>query len=285
MLNLQKLVIDRFVEELEYAYRQSYGDRMPLLGRTAAWCGKLALENIANSDALYHNLDHTVMVTMVGQAILQGKHLCEGGVSPQEWLHFTIALLCHDIGLVRGVCRQDNGHVIATGIGSETVVMRAGATDASLSVYHVDRSKLFVRERFNQPLFIEIDVDQICEYIEITRFPIPTEPKYQITDNYAGLVRAADFIGQLGDPNYLRKLPALFHELEEVEAGGKIAYESLEDMRNNYARFYWDVVNPYIQDALRYLRVTQEGKQWIANLHSHVFDIEHTYRGNAVRSA
>lgn len=285
MLNLQKLVIDRFVEELEYAYRQSYGDRMPLLGRTAAWCGKLALENIANSDALYHNLDHTVMVTMVGQAILQGKHLCEGGVSPQEWLHFTIALLCHDIGLVRGVCRQDNGHVIATGIESETVVMRAGATDASLSVYHVDRSKLFVRERFNQPLFIEIDVDQICEYIEITRFPIPTEPKYQITDSYAGLVRAADFIGQLGDPNYLRKLPALFHELEEVEAGGKIAYESLEDMRNNYARFYWDVVNPYIQDALRYLRVTQEGKQWIANLHSHVFDIEHTYRGNAVRSA
>ena len=285
MLNLQKLVIDRFVEELEYAYRQSYGDRMPLLGRTAAWCGKLALENIGNSDALYHNLDHTVMVTMVGQAILQGKHLCEGGVSPQEWLHFTITLLCHDIGLVRGVCRQDNGHVIATGIGSETVVMRAGATDASLSVYHVDRSKLFVRERFNQPLFIEIDVDQICEYIEITRFPIPTEPKYQITDSYAGLVRAADFIGQLGDPNYLRKLPALFHELEEVEAGGKIAYESLEDMRNNYARFYWDVVNPYIQDALRYLRVTQEGKQWIANLHSHVFDIEHTYRGNAVRSA
>lgn len=284
-MNLQKLVIDRFVEELEYAYRQSYGDRMPLLGRTAAWCGKLALENIANSDALYHNLDHTVMVTMVGQAILQGKHLCEGGVSPQEWLHFTIALLCHDIGLVRGVCRQDNGHVIATGIESETVVMRAGATDASLSVYHVDRSKLFVRERFNQPLFIEIDVDQICEYIEITRFPIPTEPKYQITDSYAGLVRAADFIGQLGDPNYLRKLPALFHELEEVEAGGKIAYESLEDMRNNYARFYWDVVNPYIQDALRYLRVTQEGKQWIANLHSHVFDIEHTYRGNAVRSA
>lgn len=278
MLNLQKLVIDRFVEELEYAYRQSYGDRMPLLGRTAAWCGKLALENIANSDALYHNLDHTVMVTMVGQAILQGKHLCEGGVSPQEWLHFTIALLCHDIGLVRGVCRQDNGRIIATGVDDETAVMRAGATDASLSVYHVDRSKLFVRERFNQPLFIEIDVDQICEYIEITRFPIPNEPKYQITDNYAGLVRAADFIGQLGDPNYLRKLPALFHELEEVEAGGKIAYESLEDMRNNYARFYWDVVNPYIPDALRYLRVTQEGKQWIANLHSHVFDIEHTYR-------
>ena len=28
-------------------------------------------------------------------------------------------------------------------------------------------------------------------------------------------------------------------------------------------------------DALRYLQLTQEGKQWIANLHSHVFAMEH----------
>jgi hypothetical protein len=48
-------------------------------------------------------------------------------------------------------------------------------------------------------------------------------------------------------------------------------------MRVNDARFYWDGVRPYIQAALRYLCVTQEGKQWIANLHSHVFDIKHTY--------
>jgi hypothetical protein len=46
-------------------------------------------------------------------------------------------------------------------------------------------------------------------------------------------------------------------------------------MRRDYAKFYWEVVSPYIQDALAYLRVTQEGKQWVANLHSHVFDIEH----------
>jgi len=26
---------------------------------------------------------------------------------------------------------------------------------------------------------------------------------------------------------------------------------------------------------VRYLGVTQEGKQWIANLHSHVFAVEH----------
>jgi hypothetical protein len=35
------------------------------------------------------------------------------------------------------------------------------------------------------------------------------------------------------------------------------------------------MVQPYIGDALRYLRVTQEGQQWIANLYAHVFSIEH----------
>jgi hypothetical protein len=39
--------------------------------------------------------------------------------------------------------------------------------------------------------------------------------------------------------------------------------------------FFWRAVRPYIGDALRYLRVTQEGKQWIANLYAHVFSEEH----------
>jgi len=34
-------------------------------------------------------------------------------------------------------------------------------------------------------------------------------------------------------------------------------------------------VHPYIGDALRYLPVTQKGKQWIAKLYAHVFSEEH----------
>jgi hypothetical protein len=275
MLNLQKIIIDHLVDDIAAAYRQNYGSRSPSFDEIIAWCGYLALENIANSDALYHNMDHTVLVTMVGQAILQGKHLVEGGVTPQDWLQVMMALLCHDIGYVRGVCRLDDGNRIATGIGDETVLLPPGITDAALSPYHVDRSKLFVKERFVEPLFVGINIEAVESYIEMTRFPIPSDPHYQSTSGYAGLVRAADFIGQLGDPDYLRKLPALFHELEEVDDDAKIGYKSLDNMRRNYARFYWDVVSPYIQEALEYLRVTQEGKQWIANLHSHVFDVEH----------
>jgi hypothetical protein len=279
MLNLQKLTIDISVEELRKAYRRTYSDIEEQLGNIIVWSGRLALENIANSDALYHNVEHTVMVTLAGQAIIEGKHLLEGGVTPNDWVHFMIALLCHDIGYVRGICKSDTEGMLATGIGEETVEVPHGASDAVLAPYHVDRSKLFVRERFGKGLLMgmvaEIDAELIASLIEMTRFPVPDEDRYKDTGGYAGLVRAADYIGQLGDPNRPRKSPALFFEFEEIGANEQLGYRRPGDLHDNYAKFYWDVISPYIQEALQYLRVTQEGKQWIANLYANVFGAEH----------
>jgi hypothetical protein len=91
-----------------------------------------------------------------------------------------------------------------------------------------------------------------------------------------GLVRAADFIGQLGDPDYFRKSPALFYEFEELDLNTKLGYKSPNDLRRKYASFYWSQVNPFIKDAINYLSLTEDGKQWIANMHSHVFESEHS---------
>jgi hypothetical protein len=88
-------------------------------------------------------------------------------------------------------------------------------------------------------------------------------------------VRAADLIGQLADPHHMRKFPALFYEFVETGTSIRLGYKTPSDLRDAYPAFYWNVVNRYIQDALRHLRVTQEGKQWIANLYSHVFAVEH----------
>ncbi len=275
MFNLHRVVIERFVKELKGAYTQTYSLMEPQFGNILEWTARLALENIANSDALYHNVDHTIMVTMVGQAILMGKHLSEGGVSPKDWLHYIMALLCHDIGYVKDVCKQDKDGRFATGIDDETVEISPGGTDAALTPYHVDRSKLFVRERFGNQALSQVDGELIASFIEMTRFPIPNTEFYHDTSSYGGLTRAADFIGQLGDPNYLRKIPALFYEFEETGQNVILGYKNPGDMRRNFMKFYWGVVRPRIQEALDYLRVTQEGKQWIANLHSHVFDVEH----------
>jgi hypothetical protein len=273
MLNLQKIKIEYCMDQLSKAYERNYSKLDQELGNIIVWSTHLALENIANSDALYHNVEHTVMAALAGQAVLEGRHLSEGGVMPRDWAHFIIALLFHDIGYVKGICKADRGYGVATGLGQETVEMPRGSTDAALAPYHVERSKMFVRERFGQGVIMKglIDVEVITGYIEMTRFPFPEEAWYQDTQGYRGLVRAADFIGQLGDPNRLQKCTALFYEFEEIGLNAKLGYKRPGDLRTDNTKFYWDVVSPYVQEALRYLRVTQDGKQWIANLQANVF--------------
>jgi hypothetical protein len=274
MLNLQKVVIEYTVKELRSAYVKTYSDMEEQLGNIMVWSCHLALENIANSDALYHDLEHTVMVATAGQAILEGKHLSEGGVTPRDWVHVMIALLCHDIGYVKGVCKVDQDGFFATGVGEGTVEIPPTLTDAALAPYHVDRSKLFVRERFGSNLLSGmakvIDAELIASHIEMTRFPASEEDRHKDPKDYPSLVRAADLIGQLGDPNRLLRCPALFYEFEEIGLNEKLGYKTPGDLRHSNAKFYWDVVNPYIQGALRYLRVTQEGKQWVANLYANL---------------
>jgi hypothetical protein len=275
MFNPTQVVIQAFVEELQAMYGQIYGVLEPAYPGIIGFIGRLALENIANSDAPYHDINHTIMVTLVGQEILRGKHTSEGGITPRDWLHFIISLLCHDIGYVRGVCRGDrNGHYVCNAKG-ELVAIPEGATDASLTAFHVTRSKLFVRERFGKSSLTHIDTKEIEANIEHTRFPVPESDDYASTGDYPGLLRAADLIGQLADVNYLRKASALFAEFRETGATEKLGYQSPEDLRAAYPAFFWKAVKPYIGDALRYLRVTQEGKQWVANLYAHVFSEEH----------
>jgi len=277
MFNPTQLIIEAFVRELKLMYERTYGLLEPSYPGIIDFVGRLALENIATSDAAYHDVNHTIMVTLVGQEILRGRHISVGGVTPRDWLHFIVSLLCHDIGYVRGICRGDGDGSYVTNMAGDKVSVPDGSTDASMTPYHVARSKLFVRERFSKAL-IHLDTDQIEANIEHTRFPVPEEEQHQPTGDYPGLVRAADLIGQLADINYLRKQPALFNEFRETGMSKKLNYDSAEDLRANYPQFFWEKVQPYTVDALRYLRVTQEGQQWVANLYANVFSMEHRER-------
>ena len=88
------------------------------------------------------------------------------------------------------------------------------------------------------------------------------------------LVRAANLIGQLGDPQYLRKANALYYEFEEVGRNKQFGYTSPADLTDLYPKFYWSSVSAHIQSAIRYLNVTSNGRKWIANLHSNIFRAE-----------
>jgi hypothetical protein len=71
------------------------------------------------------------------------------------------------------------------------------------------------------------------------------------------------------------KTSALFAEFRETGINKKLGFRTPDDLRAAYPGFFWQTVKPYIEDALRYLRGTQEGKLWIANLYAHVFSEEH----------
>ena len=275
MLNPTELVIDAFVEQLQTMYQRVYGLLEPGYPGIIGFIGRVALENIANSDAPYHDVNHTIMVTLVGQEILRGRHISRGGITPHDWLHFMVSLLCHDIGYVRGVCHGDGGGRFVMNTRGDTTELPPGATDAALTPYHVNRSKIFVRERFGKATLSHIDTMVIEANIENTRFPVPQDEEHSNTADYPGLVRSADLIGQLADPNYLRKIPALVAEFSETGTAEKLGYKNAADLRSAYPTFFWKAVKPFIGEAISYLRVTQEGKQWLANLYAHIFTEEH----------
>ncbi len=271
--NATSILIDGFVDGLVANYRRLYGGSQPENANTLQAAAVMAMEIIANSDALYHDVEHSMMVTLVGQEIIRGKYLSEGSVSPADWTHFMVSLLCHDIGYVRNICPGDRGDIAVINEQGDTVQVPLGATDAFLTRHHVERGKLFVRRRFRDHAVIDPEV--VAANIENTRFPVPSREDSIEDADYPGLVRAADLIGQLADPDYLRKLAALFYEFEETGQNAAMGNESPEDLRENYPDFFWNMVNQHIGAGLGYLRVTREGRQWRAGLFSHVFSEEH----------
>jgi len=230
---------------------------------------RLALDCIGNSDALYHNVEHTMLVTLAGYDIMTGRALLMP-TDANDFAHVIIACLFHDIGYVRGILKGDgpDGYVV-DGKGGKTKLPR-GASDAALMPYHVDRSKLFVMDHLANSNVVE--AARIARAIEFTRFP-PVEADDQ--DEEDGLLlRAADLIGQLGDPHHLRKANALYYEFEEVGMNRQLGYTSPADLTDSYPQFFWNSISPHIQMAIQYLNVTSRGRQWIAGLYSNVFCAE-----------
>jgi hypothetical protein len=268
MMTLPELAAGALEDFLRSYMRRRFGTAQAQFVETVPMAARVALECIGNSDALYHNVEHTMLVTLAAHDILGGRGL-HTHMSADDYSHIIMACLAHDIGYVRGLFREDDadGYVIDANGGK--VKLPRGASDAGLMAYHVDRSKLYVIERIGGAG--PFNTERIVQAIEGTRFP-PVEGQQYSEE--ASIVRAADFIGQLGDPNYLRKANALYCEFEEVGMNRQLGYDSPADIVNRYPQFYFNSVAPHIQTEIRYLNKTASGRQWIANLYGNVFRAE-----------
>lgn len=268
MLTLPELATDALEEFLGSFMRHRFGSSQTPLVEIVPNAARIALECIGNSDALYHNVEHTLLVTLAGVDILRGRAL-HTQLNADDYAHVIIACLVHDIGYVRGLFTEDDADGYVIDSKGTKITLPRGSSDASLMSHHVDRSKLYVMQRIEglRPL----DKQRIADAIEGTRFPPSAGQEFGVE---ASIVRAADFIGQLGDPNYLRKANALYQEFEEVGMNRQLGYDSPADIVNRYPQFYWNSVAPHIQTEIRYLNKTSSGRQWIANLYSNVFRAE-----------
>ena len=268
MMTLPELAVDALEEFLGSFVRRRFGSSEAQLAEIVPMAVRLAMECISNSDALYHNVEHTLLVTLAGHDILRGRAV-HNNVTATDYTHVIIACLTHDIGYVRGALRGDDANGFVVDASGKKISLPRGSSDASLMQYHVERSKLYVMERIEGiPL---LDRRRIADAIEGTRFP---PPDGQSHNEEASIVRAADLIGQLGDPNYIRKANALYYEFEEVGMNRQLGYDSPADVVDRYPQFYWGCVAPHIQTAIGYLNKTASGRQWIANLYANVFRAE-----------
>ncbi len=278
MITIPELVAQALASFLATEARGRFGSSHAALAEFLPYAAKLALECIGNSDALYHDVEHSMLVTLAGHDIFIGRAL-QRRTSASDYTHFILACLPHDIGYVRGVVQDDTEDEFVADLGGGKIRLPAGSSDASLAPYHVDRSKLFVLERLEG---VEgIDANRIAQAIEYTRFPyesVPAPNANDFQDEEGLLLRAADLIGQLGDHNYIKKSNALFYEFEETGLNRELGYGTPADVVYKYPQFYWSNVAPQIHTAIRYLNFTAAGRQWIANLYSNVFRAERELR-------
>ena len=171
MITLPELAAEALGSFLAADIRDRFGASHARLAEIIPFAARLALECIGNSDALYHNVEHTMLATLAGHDIFKGRALLMHS-TPADYSNFIVACLTHDIGYVRGIVKGDGNDGLVVDADGRKVSLPRGASDAALAPYHVERSKLFVLDRFAAKE--ELDGALIASAIEHTRFPFPS---------------------------------------------------------------------------------------------------------------
>ena len=168
MITIPELAAEALGSHLAEHMGRRFGSTDAGLIERVQSAARLAIDCIGNSDALYHNVEHTMLVTLVGYDILRGRRLLTE-TNASDFAHVIVACLFHDIGYVRGILKGDSADGYIIDAKGNKAKLPRGSSDAALMPYHVDRSKLFVMDRFAKVK--SLDATRIANAIEFTRFP------------------------------------------------------------------------------------------------------------------
>ena len=75
MITLPKLAAEALGSFLAADMKDQFGRSHARLAEIIPFAARLTLECIGNSDALFHNVEHTMLVTLAGHDIFKGRAL------------------------------------------------------------------------------------------------------------------------------------------------------------------------------------------------------------------
>ena len=132
MITIPEVVAQALGAFLATETRGRFGSSHANLADFLPFISRLTLECIGNSDALYHDIEHSMLVTLAGHDILMGRAMIRP-TTPRDYCNFILACLTHDIGYVRGVVQGDAEGAYVADVTGRTISLPIGSSDAALA--------------------------------------------------------------------------------------------------------------------------------------------------------
>ncbi len=270
MFSPTDILIDTFLDHAKATYDDIYGDGPPDHRDTVLIVARMSLSRIARSDALFFDTEHAINGTMVGIEMLYGRLARSGFFASRDWVHVVSALLCANVGLVRGALAGDTKTEFVIDESGKTIALDRGATDASLWLYAAKRSALFVQQHFQGHRVIDVDV--LGAMIEGSNVLISETDTRRVFNR--AIVRAALVVAILADAAFEKKLVPFYLVAEEAGVADFLGFESIEEVRTGFASYFWHNLYPNVSDGIQLLEQTGHGRTLLSNMYGHLLVAE-----------
>jgi hypothetical protein len=191
-------------------------------------------------DARYHDLEHTLQVTLCMARLMRGWAVAKAfPILTQRMFELGIlAILFHDTGYLKK--RGDND-----------------GTGAKYTLIHVDRSIEFAAKLLRERNFPANEIQSVQNMICCTGVNVDlatTKFQNDLERNVGFALGTADFLGQMAARDYIEKLPVLYSEFAEAaeynsgKAGtSRTMFTSAADLIQKTPSFWEKFVRPKIE--------------------------------------
>jgi hypothetical protein len=227
-------------------------------------------------DMHYHNYEHTLQATLCLVHILQGRSRTADRpvLTDRNWEQAVMGALLHDSGYLK-----QNGDLPGTG--------------AKYTFVHERRSCDFARDYLPRMGVTATEVEDICAAI------ICTGPRSKISQisfrteegrHMAFALLTADYLAQMSAPDYVAKLPALFHEFKEAfdfeqTPSEKRPYHTVQELLEKTPGFWTNYVRPMLDfeagGVHRYLTTAGQPNPYLQAVEANMAEVQRQLQAGA----